>query len=251
MFKLHRCCNPASEIVFVGAEVIYAVFDGTSTYYDIPLDALTGGIASAPSPGDLIVVWNHNAIGSTVDLNMTAVADGTGAAYTEIADLYCDSNVKTNAGAHYRVQGATPDAFVRCNRREYNYMGGLAMALVFRGVDQSTPLDVAPTTVTGTTGTPNPPAITPVTPGACVLILGAAAEHYVAEHDLTGPSGYSELAKGHSAYAYSSDKPIASAIAAWKLWAGSGAEDPGAFGGGSANTQHTHAAVTLALRPAT
>ena len=125
-------------------------------------------------------------------------------------------------------------------------MAALAV-LVFSGVNASTPIDVTTTTATGINGmTPNPPAITPVTAGAKIISMGAAAHGSGSTVTFTSPDLSGFLS------AYSADNNECTLGVGYKDWT-SGAFDPGAFslvGAGFDDPNWSWAALTLALRPA-
>jgi len=115
---------------------------------------------------------------------------------------------------------------------------------VWRGVDQTTPVDVATTTATGINwGRPNPPAITPITAGAIVVACGLGANPSNAGvFTTTDLSNFATVRE--SAPFYKSIVGMGSA--AWT----SGALDPAAFSGGSNSSGASWCAATMALRPA-
>lgn len=214
---------------------------GTLSAYDMPLTALAGGIGSAPAAGDLVVVVN-------TFINTKNFDPGVGTAgYTEVADLYSNDSLDTNLSVDYKVMGSTPDTTVSCNGSSATADASVCLALVFRGIDSTTPLDVTATSITGTSAEDiDCPSTTPATSGALVVCLGGAVGGALPSGAFTWPSGYTEGAD------ISSDPGnVALAVGAYTRWSGSGAEDPGAF----ALTMGTSGsdswgAVTLALRPA-
>lgn len=116
--------------------------------------------------------------------------------------------------------------------------------MVFRGVDNTTPMDVAATTaVGGNTGQADPPAITPSTSGAVIVAIGAGV-------DSTNGAAFtsSDLSNFQSPTAtggtYNGTVGMGS-----HAWSGSGSFDPAQFGGGYTGTSAAWAAATLALRP--
>lgn len=113
----------------------------------------------------------------------------------------------------------------------------------YSGVHATTQLDVAlPTPTTGINGDlANPPAITPVTAGAKIVAIYAAAQS--SSTAWTAPSGMSNFQQSFTSL------PVTRLGTADANWT-SGAFDPAAVTGGNANAQNSWAAVTLALRPA-
>lgn len=145
---------------FVGGTAAYYLSDGTT---NVSLTSLTGGLASQPAAGDIVVVFYSFYATSNVDLSISG--------YTELADLYADDSNKSNVGVYWKIMGGTPDTVLTMPAATTNHA---AVAVhVWRGVDQTTPIDVTTTTATGLdTCIPNPPAITPTTPGAVILAGG-------------------------------------------------------------------------------
>lgn len=184
--------------------------------------------------GDVVVV-GVSASGST-DLTFTE----PGGTWTPIADLYSDDGRDTNFGVFLKVMGAVPDTDVTISVGATANLGAISTAK--RGVDTTTPLDVASVTATGiNTPDADPGSITPVTNGAEVIVLGSWGR---ADGTITFPSGYTnttsrQVAGGGTACALGS-KNIATA----------GPEDPGIFDLSTGDTSDAWAAVTVALRPA-
>jgi hypothetical protein len=170
------------------------------------------------------------------------------AGYTEIANLYANDDHDTNLAVAYKIMGATPDSLINVTGPSSTSRGGGAVAIVLRGVNTSTPIDVTTTTATGVNSfTPDPPTITPVTAGAMVLAIGAASGT-LADSVGTAPSGYENQVAASIAGIVDS---FLVALAA-KLWSGSGAEDPGQFTNYALGTASagSWAGVTVAIRPA-
>jgi hypothetical protein len=111
--------------------------------------------------------------------------------------------------------------------------------MVFRGVDQTTPIDIARTVAQGATTNPNPPSITTANGGAVV----AMAVSGVNDTTITGPAGYSNLDLVND----SGSDPCSGAMA-WKgPIAAATVEDPAVFGAWSSGPWN---AATVALRAA-
>ena len=108
---------------------------------------------------------------------------------------------------------------------------------VWRGVNATTPMDVAPTR---TSGSMLPPAITPVTQQAVVLAMGGGGDSSSAIP--SAPTGYSNAV----ARAPLTGSTYARAILVSKVWSGSGAEAPPLLA--TAGTTAA-GAITAALRP--
>ncbi len=197
---------------------------------------LVGGLDTTPRAGDVVIVVV--AANASSDYTFSASTSG----YTKIADLYANNTGTTadcNAAVFLKVMGATPDTTVTITSSTAGFL--MAEVYVLRGVDKTTPSDVAATTATTVTNSvaPNPPAITPVTARAAVLAIGFAS----GSGSLTAltTSGLSDTVSENTSFA-------AYAMGVIYNWS-SGAVDPAAFGGGGSSLRAT-CSVTMALRPA-
>lgn len=209
---------------------------GDAADYTVSLTALSGGIGTAAQADDIVVVVTGFA--QLSDLN----PGPTTAGYTEVADLYANDNFDTNLSVAYKVMGATPDTSVTVTGSGSGTYGAATVVHVWRGVDTASPLDVSATTATGINGSEiDSPAITPVTAGAVVLTCGLTAGSDALR---TAPTGY-----GHAVQAAGAASRPSLGVVASKAWT-AGAEDPGAWTGGTTSAFNSWAAVTLALRPA-
>lgn len=229
-----RASDGVVSPVFVGANFggWIGPNSGSST---VSLTALTGGIDTAARSGDLVIAVY--AVASAIDASLT-ITDGS-TNYTLIAsELYVDSSYDVNLRVAYK-RLTSADASVTFGPTGASGNGGAGIVYVWRGVHATTPLDVTPTTATGTTGGgPNPPAITPVTPGAVVIAAGAGAA-------FTAPTlASSDLSGVYTMKQADSNDPTV--LVGYKNW-DSGSFDPAAFTGYTGNGW---AALTLALRPA-
>lgn len=200
----------------------------------------SNALISALVEGDLVVlVWGT---GSTADRNPTAP---TG--YTERANLYSDNTEDTNLVIWTKFMGATPDTTVDVPGSGAAADARVAHIYAFRGVDATTPLDVAVTTATGTgTGQPNPPAITPATAGAWIVVAGASGAATGANFD--APADLSATTN-HWRTGTRADTHDATCGTGLKTDWASGAFDPAAWTGGTTGAGDSWAAATLALRP--
>jgi hypothetical protein len=123
--------------------------------------------------------------------------------------------------------------------------GAAYVALVFRGVDTTTPIDNSYASGTGT-GEPNSPSITTLTDGA-VVVSGFVLNESRTISGSVGPSGYATVDGNY--LVNTSDTNNVTVGATWKTISPAGAENPGAWnlsGVPSADVR----AITVALRPA-
>jgi hypothetical protein len=213
--------------------------EGTTSDAVVSLTDLTGGLASQPAADDIVIVgYVIYALGDV------AVGVQT-AGYTEIAELRGNDVSDANLSVSYKIMGGTPDTSVTVSPTLNTAFAGAVVIHVWRGVDTTTPLDVASTTAVGTnTDRPNPPAITPSTAGAVVVAIGGGSVENPPGAVLTQPG--SELSNFLS---IKSDDVEGAVIAAGSYAWTSGAFDPVAWTGGNNHADSSWAAVTLALRP--
>lgn len=222
-------------------------FAGTTSAQTVTLGSLTGGDTgdTTPQAGDLVIVTY--AIGSTVARTPTIATPGGGAAYTNAnAVLTQSDNFDASMLVAYKFMGGTPDTQVTLSETGGG-TGNIADAgaytiQVFRGVDSSTPLDVA--VVTGgaaNSSAVDPGQITPSTAGAIVVAMGAAASG-------TGSTMTSSDLTDFVATSRADTNDI-SIGAGYSTWA-AGALNPAAFGNIPAGTTaNSWVSLTIALRP--
>lgn len=225
----------AAGLVFVGGT---SAGGNGDAYTSISLTSLTGGIASAPAAGDFVLVVHGYSATSDFDVAITG--------YTELVDLYANDTEDANMAVAWKLMTATPDTSVTLSQTGTGSDGAATVVHVWRGVHQTTPIDTTTQTATGIDDdTVDSPAITPVTAGAVVLSCGIAAQD-VGDAALTAPTGYTDndiVKQGGTS------SRMACAVIGSKVWSGSGAEDPGAWGGGTGGTDASWAAATVVLRP--
>lgn len=232
----------AAGIQIVGS---YAVGSGTlAKYTSFSLSGvLTGGIASSPSAGDfvLIVVGTQG----TTDLSNRAITDGAASAYTQHSLRYVNGVRDSNLTISYKFMGGTPNLTVNIADPPSGENGS-AIILVLRGVNTSTPFDVADTVYSLTNGiTTNPAAITPITSGALVLVAAFSCSTVSGGYSVNFAS--SDLTLIHNPT--SSPNTVGDTAIGYVPWV-SGAVDPAAFTGTTGSTNSTASAVTMAIRPA-
>ena len=202
--------------------------------------AFTGGSASVPAEGDLVVIALST--GSTVDRDLAI------SGYTEITDtdIYADNTYDTNLALFYKFMGATPDTTVTIPSTGSNADAQRWDIRCFRNVDATTPIDVSAVIATGINSRlANPGSITPTTPGAVVYVVGAGAGATGGTY--TDSNSLTDWRAGNSV-----DTQDAMMGAGYYTGWTSGAYDPAAFtGGGTDTTNDSWAAVCVALRPVT
>lgn len=205
-----------------------------------------GAIVTLQPDDFVILVYNTNT--TAADLVLTPPVD-----WTQECDLFAADTSAVQMAVWTKFMGAVPDTTVSIPASQTAFFSTCVTVFAFRGVNKSSPYDVASVPATGNNdGKPNPAAITPVTPGALIFVAGAAAP---------GGSGVGvaftnpgDLSAGTNEFksAYRSATTQSGICGGgFKIWtAGSGAFDPATWGGGRTNSACSWAALTMALRPA-
>lgn len=225
------------------------------------LTALTGGSAAAAAENDLVVVFGLGYDNNRFDSTLSMSTSG----YTQIANL--DSGPGKSGApdseslSAYKVMGATPDTsitmnFGSCSNGVNSGAPGL-IAMVFRGVDTSNPLDVAVQSYAGRgTYLPNPPAITPVSAGAWVVAMATGSPGSGSGYYYTDPSGnfdafIAPVTPGFTG-GDAGDYQFAGVIAAGiKENVGASTFDGSTWGGmATDSSSYGHCIAVVALRPA-
>lgn len=213
---------------------------GTGATYSVSLTSLTGGIGSSAAAGDIVIVVTGWA--STTDDNPGVTTAG----YTELADLYSNDTNDANLSVSYKLMGGTPDTSVTVSGPNSATNGGATVVHVWRGVHQTTPIDVTTTTASAQINgaNANAPAITPVTAGAVVIACGGGTGPTTQAAPSATPSGlFNQVAVNGDGSTRDFYAVVASA--AWT----SGALDPATWTAGTSSTSESWAAATVALRP--
>jgi len=234
-----RFGGSSSDITFVGGYT--EGIEGTISDVNISLTSLTGGTDTQPSAGDIVVVIN----GSSQYVVYTGTANlPTG--YTNISGEDVRSDTASSHGrVSYKVMSATPDTTLTIPGGTGNAnCAGSVSILVFRGVDQLTPLDVVyqKSLITNTVKA-NPPSITPSTPGA-VIVAGGVGAHIRGTQTFTSSDLTNFISSGE-------DKIVDCTTGiGYKEWT-TGAFDPIQFGFTSSDSvDFSSIGYTIALRPA-
>lgn len=233
----YRLILPASgNIEFVGV----ASQSGAIGAKTVTLTGLTGGIAAAAIEGDFVLGISMAA--SNSDRNPSISTAG----FTPIADIYANDTFDTMLNIGWKLMTSTPDTVVDYVVGSTSSAGShVCINYVFRGVDQTTPLDVS--AVNGSqlnSANPDPSSITPVTTGAKLIIIHAAAHDHGAI-DFTGTGHLSNLFTT-SRDGTSHDLSVAIGTVDWT----GGVYDPPALSLAGSDTDDSSATSVIALRPA-
>jgi hypothetical protein len=190
---------------------LYSRKNGTGAYTSvgvgstsIPAVTYVGGTSGTAENGGDVALTLSNITGLQEDdivILAYGIADNdgtnfdmgiaTGSGWTEVADLHAEDNYDCDLGVYWKIMGATPDTSVTVDGQGGNDASVTAIAMAFRGVDTTTPMDVTPTTAeTSGTSNPNPPSIDHNgSTGTAVVAIGAASNTRNGE-TFSAPAGY-------------------------------------------------------------
>lgn len=224
---LHHAMRAAagkSKLVFVGGAGLNVASTSTPTF---SLTGLTGGIASSPSSGDIVIACIG--VNNTTDRNIQCTTSG----YTEIFDLF---NSPAQFAAYYKILTSAETSI--------SFNTGIAVVPrccihVWRNPN-ATQLDVTSTTNSTTLNAPDAPSITTVTNNAVVIAMGRH-EAGSGGSALTAPTGMENFFQNSSTF---SGTCIASIFVN-----PAGVYDPPAFGGGGGTTPLRNLGASIAIRP--
>jgi len=218
-------------------------FIGTTTSYQLAQAGITQtityvGSASSDNsttidltgismqPGDIVLVISGDDSGTP----------GTATGYTSLASISSTGDVNVM----YKIMPDPVDTSVTGLTAGGSDSGHLAV--VFRGVDQTTPIDATTTTATNTAGDPDPGAVTTATDGAMVVAFAFLDDDLISTP--TAPSGYT-LADFNT---FGSSGAGGSVMAVYKIEASAGPENPGTI---VTNGDDWWWTLTVPLRPGT
>jgi len=217
---------------FVGSRTF--TDDGSTSTFTIPLTTLTGGIASAPRTGDLVVAFIGQASNDNQDVPMPFGWD-------ELARVQGLGSRSSDLYVIYKTMGATPDTGFDIVGGLHEEDNSLSVAIfVYGGASTAAPVF---TTANGIdTVLCDPPAITPTVAGSIVLSGGVGA-HRQGIHTFSSSSFDAFLSVGvNSKY----NSTIGVGRFAWT----SGAFNPAAFTFSSTDSdKYSWAALSLVIIP--
>jgi hypothetical protein len=206
---------------------------------DVTLDLTTiTGLAE----NDIVIVAYAAGDNDDVDETMAMTTSG----YTKVADLFSDDDFDTNFGVFWKVMGETVDTTAVTSGVGGNDTGQSAVCMVFRGVDTTTPMDVTPTTATGTNSIlANPPSIDYNDANAWVVATGGGAHNTGINRTYSAPANYDDMISNGG-----NDTSDSSVGMCYRPDPGD-PEDPGAFTWSDTDAvTFSWCAATLALREA-
>lgn len=192
---------------------------------------------------DLILVANADS-GSSDRAISTSSSN-----WTIFGEGFVNNTFDLNFAALRKFMGSTPDTGIVLNGATVSGAtahGAIAFAL--RGVNLTTPLDVAIVSASGASARPNPALITPASTGAWIVAMGFNANGTGGSYTLPGDLSATTNHFRTGSTAETNDVSIGMGIKT--DWA-SGAFDPAVWTGGpTILAGDSWAALTIALRPA-
>ena len=216
----------------------------TSNGYTISLNGtLTGGIASSPSPGDLVIVWS--AFGNTA-ASAPAVTGNNNGAYTDVhTALHVNDTWDTEFSTEYKVQGSTVDTSLTITRTTNAAYGGATVVQVWRGVAQANPIASSNTATITNASRVTFGAVTPTIAGS-VIVAGAAGTQGTTGSAFTGPANMTSANTLFSNGTTSDIGVLSSYFTGWT----SGSFTPNTITGGTTSTSSSGASSTVVINPA-
>jgi len=132
------------------------------TPLSVDLTSLTGGLSSAPEPGDLVLIFIS---GTGFKINNWNIGGITTTGYVTPVDRFARAaavGYRSIVTVGYKIMGITPDSVVNCSTASTGTASQIAHVRVYRGVDAITPIDTTPSTTSGENTVVDPPPITPI-----------------------------------------------------------------------------------------
>lgn len=235
---------PPSGIQYVGSYGLDVSSLSNSVDYTFSLaGVLTGGIASSPQAGDFCVI--SYATANTADRSNRAIYNAIGA-FTQLMTAYVNDTNDTNITIAYKFLESPIDfnVTVGVSSAAAGASGMVASVHVFRGVNITTPMDVAyVSNPTINTGRPDPLSITPSTSGAKIAVFAAGA--YVLGVTNTFTSSDFDIFTTMGVPGTSRSVAVGFGYKNWTT----GAFNAAQFGGPAASLADSSIAVVIALRP--
>ncbi len=234
---------PPAGIQLVGRYLVNIPGASGATSHDLTGN-LTGGIASSPAAGDFVIVSYF--VYNTADRTNRTIGNTAQGAFDQLMTQYVNSvNDVSITIAHKFLDGSVDDEIDLGTPSTTSTVGVQVVFEVWRGVNTTTPMDVAHVVAAATTtGRPDPGAITPVTAGAVITVVGGSSNDngtgtLFTSSDLTNFASLGNVQSARSG----------SVGAGYKAWT-SGAFNAAQWGGGSTDGTDSAIAVAIALRPA-
>ena len=185
-------------------------------------------------PGDLLIVMRG------ADANSFSDAEDEPNGFTRL----CYGRSACTISCSYRVQPNPVDSQITGIDGGADSSDNAYIAMVFRNVNITNPIDVTTPDVNYEDGRPLPPSITTVTDG-CMLLVGGAWDDQNIESSVGSPSGYTDIREEDL---NDTATDLVTIACGYKLQETAGTETPGTFSGGLSSGEGSSSFI-VALRP--
>lgn len=234
-----------SGITFLGSKTFNSA-NATSASTVSLTDLKDPSNVSATLQADDFLIMNYSSSGVGGAQTYAAPSGWTERNRVQQSGAFSYENLYT---FYKKLTGA--DANVAITAEGTNYALSVTIH-AFRGVHTSTPFDVTSTTSQGNgNSNPDPPAITPSTTGAWIIVLGGGATRPTTPGlNYNAPGDLSATTNHFRTIATAGSNGNGQCGTGVKTNWTSGSFDPGAWSGGSNNSNSSWCATTHALKPA-
>lgn len=191
LFKNLVSARSSSPITYVGG----VSASSTSTSYNISLSGtLSGGIATSPSVGDIIIVVSATG-GTNIVPTCSGNNTGTYNYITGTSSQYQTETVSSILSARFKIQSSVDTTLTVTQDSSASSRGGATAIQVWRYVDSTTPFNSFTPLVIKTINATNIQfsAVSGVSSGSVILACGSAAQGFSgsvfsAPTNMTGPT---------------------------------------------------------------
>lgn len=237
-------------ISFVGSHIgTHAAITAQTVNFSSLLNS--AGTTPTLAQNDLVVITVFQAQAGTTAFRTQAQLTPTGYTASHANVITSSDTNDSSQQTSHKFMGATPDTSVSIPA-SFATTSGVAYSIhVYRGVDPTTPMDVAGVTASGGNGAqPDPAAITPATAGAWIYVAGGGAMATGTAPQSAAPTGLDATTNAWRQTVLTTTTNDPGLAAGHKSNWASGAFDCPAFTGYTTTNSGSWTAVSLAIRPA-
>ena len=223
---------------WIGGLVLLSGTSGSSTNGgDVALGSLT---TQGAFPGDVAVV---SCAGSSTSAANDPFPLAGPAGLTELVDTTNGATTARQSTSYVLATAANVGTAITCDGSGGAADATVGTSLVFRGVNQTTQIDLTTTTATGSSTNPDPASITPVTDSAVVVVSCSSGVSDASPGTVTN---YATAAPGLQSANGNDTGTDQSLATTFRVLANAAAENAGAW---SSWTTGQWVCATVALRP--
>lgn len=228
-------------ISFLGSAATNAANGGNLTFTLTGLGNSSGGTATLQQDDVVFLVYAHT------DPTDEAITPPTG--WNELhEDFHDGGSFSSNVAIFWKAMGATPDTTVTITGIGGSQNASAGVCFALRGVNTTTPLDVAVTRDVNSASTAaSPAAITPSSSGAWIMI--ACSGTATTTLDYTRPADLDSTTNLFRQAKQADNRDVVVGAGFKTNWT-SGAFTPTVFGGGANAAGNAGIALSIAIRPA-